>query len=177
MPTYIGSKGDLRLFSQEELNLTISKLSRGSTPSPDGVPNEAVLEVARVKPTIILSVMNTFLRNKIFLKKWKVTKLVLLLKGPDKLISEHFSFRPISMLDTSGKLLGRLIFKRFNDHLDEIPFRRAINQYSFRKRKSTTYAIDWVMEAADEAGKGIVQNHDLCAFDMLQVRNAFNSAP
>lgn len=101
----------------------------------------------------------------------------MLLKGPDKPVTEPSSFRPISMLNTSGKLLERMILKMFEDHLDETPLGRAENQYGFRKEKSTTDAIGRVMKATDAAGRGPVQNRDLCILITIDVRNAFNSAP
>lgn len=79
------------------------------------------------------------------------------------------------MLDTTGKLLERMIATRVNDFLDANNG-IADNQYGFRRGVSTIDAIKAVLAVAENAGKGAVQRQKLCVLITLDVQNAFNSA-
>jgi len=80
------------------------------------------------------------------------------------------------MLDSSGKLLERLLLSRLEEHLDRTG-RRSPNQYGFRRGRSTEDAIGRLLEAAHGAAIGAVQHRDICVAISLDVRNAFNTAP
>lgn len=155
----------------------VGKLSKGTAPGPDGVPNEIVAAVAGAKQGVLLSVLNVCLMESIFPDPWKTAKLVLVHKGQGKPLSEPSSYRPISMLNSCGKLLERLVLTRLEAHLDSAPGGKSDNQFGFRKGRWTTDAIGRVMRAADKAGSGKVQDRDLCVIVTLDVRNAFNSVP
>lgn len=56
------------------------------------------------------------------------------------------------MLDTTGKLLERLLLQRVEKHLDERGrSRRAPNQFGFRKGISTESAVSNVLSLAAQA--------------------------
>lgn len=105
-----------------------------------------------------------------------MARLVLLNKGPGKPVDQPSSFRPLSLLNTAGKMMERLILYRLNVHLDAVTG-LSENQYGFRTGRSTEDAIREALRFAEEAGRGAVQNRDLCAMVSLGVRNAFNTAP
>ena len=50
------------------------------------------------------------------------------------------SYRPISLLETPGKLLERIITRRLRDHL-EMEHLYSPGQYDFRRGVGTTHAI------------------------------------
>lgn len=118
--------------------------------------------MANIKPNLLFTIMNTCPQEAMFLTKWKVAKLVLLHKGLGKLLTEHSSFRSISMLYSCGKLLKRMILDKINNHLDETPSGQSKNQFCFRRGKSRTDVINKIMAAADQSCRGIVQNSNLC---------------
>lgn len=137
---------------------------------------EMVVEIARRGPDI-LNVMNRCLNEITLLLHWKCGKLVLLLKGLDKPVTEPSSFRPICMLDACRKVLERLILKWLDEFLDNIPGNRAEHQYGFRKGRSMIDVIFRVMDIADQAATGNTQDGDLCVLVLIDVKNAFKSAP
>lgn len=93
-----------------------------------------------------------------------------------KPLDDPSSFRPLCMLNSTGKLLERLVLGRLNDHLDHTG-KRSENQYGFRNGRSTLDAIERVLQTARGAALGAVQHRDICVAVSLDVRNAFNSAP
>lgn len=101
---------------------------------------------------------------------------MLLHKGPGKSVSEPSSYRPLCMLDSTGKLLERLILTRLNDHLDSTGLRSPY-QYGFRRGRSTEDAIKRLLVTAQGVAQGAARNGDLCVAVSLDVRNAFNTAP
>jgi hypothetical protein len=144
-------------------------LSAGKAGGPSGIPNEAVLL------KVVLKVFNNCLKALHFPQCWKRAKLVLLHKGGNKPMESPSSFRPICLLDTSAKLLERLLLQRLEEHLDGGGgHRRAPNQFGFRKGVSTETAIESVLSVARSAAAG-TSPKDLCVLVTLDVRNAFNS--
>lgn len=92
-------------LTMDELKAMTTKLPFGKAPGPDGIPNEVLSRVARAKPQALLQVFNLCLRQSVFPESWKEARLVLLHKGEDKPCEEPSSFRPLSMLNTTGNTL------------------------------------------------------------------------
>lgn len=69
--------------------------------------------------------------------RWEETQLVLLHKNPDNSIDSLSSYRPICLLDTSGKMRERMILVRLNKSIDTIGGLRD-RQFSFRRGRSIT---------------------------------------
>ncbi|KAE9526699.1 hypothetical protein AGLY_013347 [Aphis glycines] len=79
-------------------NLRVS----GKSPGPSGIPNEIIkASVVRHQRTV-LQVFNDCLSALTFPPQWKIARLVLIRKGPEKPADQPSSFRPICMLDNSG---------------------------------------------------------------------------
>jgi len=79
------------------------------------------------------------------------------------------------MLDSTGKLLERLLLQRLERHLDEHGGRRrAPNQFGFRKGISTESAVNSVLDIATQAAAAPGKK-SLCVLVTLEVKNAFNS--
>ena len=75
------------------------------------MPNEILKEVIGAYPEILLETLNSCLREGRFFVDWKKQRCVLLRKG-NKPLGVASSYRPICLLDTSGKLLDELILQR-----------------------------------------------------------------
>lgn len=163
-------------FTAAELCAAAKRLPSGKATGPDGIPNEVLAKVALLRPQVLLSAFNSCLAHSTFPPRWKESRLVLLHKGPGKPVSEPSSYRPLCMLDSSGKLLERLILTRLDEHLDSTGL-RSPNQYGFRRGWSTEDAIERLLKTAYGAALGAVQHRDLCVAVSLDVKNAFNTAP
>lgn len=163
-------------FTISELREACHRLPAGKATGPDGIPNEILLRVSRIVPQAFLDTYNRCLSESKFPERWKISRLVLLLKGPDKPVLSPSSFRPLCMLNSTAKLLERLLLTRLNEHLDSTG-QRSDNQFGFRHGRSTEDAIERVIAAARGAAAGATQHRDLCVVVSLDVRNAFNTAP
>jgi len=162
-------------FTADELTRAVRRLSPRKSPGPNGLPNEVLKMFAVSRPQTALKIYNDCLTALTFPPRWKRARLVLIRKGPDKPPDQPSSYRPICMLDSSGKLLERLLLQRLESHLDAHGGRRrAANQYGFRKGVSTVSAVEKVLSvAADAASRPGTK--DLCVLVTLDVKNAFNS--
>ncbi|KAL4108282.1 hypothetical protein QTP88_018513 [Uroleucon formosanum] len=119
--------------------------------------------------------MNDCLSALTFPPRWKRARLVLIRKGADKPREAPSSYRPICMLDSTGKLLERLLLQRLERHLDEHGgTRRAANQFGFRKGIGTDSAVNSVLSTAAQAAS-TPGKKSLCVLVTLDVKNAFNS--
>uniref|UniRef100_A0ABD2WM25 Reverse transcriptase domain-containing protein n=1 Tax=Trichogramma kaykai TaxID=54128 RepID=A0ABD2WM25_9HYME len=113
----------------------------------------------------------------VFPSDWKRQRLVLLPK-PGKPPDEPFSYPPLYMLDTAGKIHERIICDRL-EAFTERPGGFSERQYGFRKGRSTIDDIEDVISTTREAiaGKRWYRGtKKYCAVLTLDVRNAFNSA-
>jgi hypothetical protein len=72
---------DVDSFTLEELNTAAVKMKSGRAPGLDGIPPEAIKEVAKIVPEWMLDMMNSLLRIQKFPNEWKTARLVLILKG------------------------------------------------------------------------------------------------
>ncbi|KAL4121742.1 hypothetical protein QTP88_014193 [Uroleucon formosanum] len=128
-------------ITTEEVRLTVSRLSRGKATGLDGIPNEMLSLIANRSPDIFVRMYSRCLSESVFPARWKRARLLLLHKGPNKPVSNPSSFRPLCMLDTTGKLFERILLLRLNDHLERAGG-LSTNQFGFRRGCSTEDAIN-----------------------------------
>jgi len=165
------SESDLSgvVITNEEVQLAARRIKNKISPGPDGIPNEAMKLLAAKRPEILVSVFNKCVREGHFPVAWKKARLVLLRKG-DKPLQDSSSYRPLCLLDSSAKLLEKVIDHRLREHLDTNSG-LSDRQFGFRCGRSTTDAVNLMMSIAEDS----VANHKTGVLT-LDVRNAFNSA-
>lgn len=161
------------LFEIGELLEAGTQLQSGKSPGPDNIPNEIIRVVMEVWPELLLETFNSCLNKGVFHIRWKRQSLVLLRKG-EKPLSEPSSYRPISLLDTIGKLFERMLLRRLEAHIAENGG-LSPRQYGFRKGRSTVDAITRVIEAASKVKNGTRQSKGFCALITVDIANAFNT--
>ncbi|XP_061380962.1 uncharacterized protein LOC133319719 [Danaus plexippus] len=145
--------------SLEELERSLSPLKAKQTaPGPDGVPGRvlalALGETGR------------------FPSSWKEGRLVLLQKGGRPADSPS-AYRPIVLLDDTGKLFERILATRVVRHISSTGPDLAQSQYGFRGGRSTIDAILKLRSLADDA----VSRGGVALAVSLDITNAFNSLP
>lgn len=117
---------------------------------------------------------NACLTAGIFWSRWKVARLVLISKGKGN-PELPSAYRPLCMLDTTGKVLEKLLKFRLSAEI-----RRAGDlspkQYGFRSGMSTRNAILEVVEAVKRAESYNRFSRRVVLLVTLDVKNAFNSA-
>ena len=168
---------DIPSVTNEEVREACDRLNPSKAPGPDGIPNLA-LKTAISKNTDPFRIMyDTCIKEGCFPKLWKKQHLILLPK-PNKPLTDPSHFRPLCMLDSAGKILERIVYRRLNKAIDDAGG-LSPNQFGFRKARSTIDAVTLVKTLAEKAisGKrwkgGTIQ---YCMVVTLDVKNAFNSA-
>jgi len=141
---------DIPPITEEELLAATSKVGNNKAPGMDGIPNVALKTAVKAALAMFLDIYNVCLKEGTFPEKWKWQRLVLLPKGK-KPPDEPSSYRPLCMLDTAGKVFERIIHNRIEKVADPL---LAINQYGFRRSRSTVDAINKVVNRAKEAISG-----------------------
>ena len=129
------------LITREELLRTNMKIGKSKAPGMDNIPNVALKTAVNAIPEMFLDMNNTCLAEGTFPERWKRPRLVLLPKG-NKPPEEPPSYRPLCMLDSSGKTLQCFIFNRIEAATGHL---LADNQYGFRKGRSSIVAINQVV--------------------------------
>lgn len=160
-----------------EIQEAVSRFEDKKAPGPDGIPNLVLKEAVKCSPYQILRLVNSCLKYGSFPPIWKRQKLVLLPKDK-KPLEDPSSYRPLCMIDTSGKLLERIICNRLEEFIvasDGL----SKTQYGFRKQMSTIDAIQMVVKIARNAIEGSSWrkgSKEYCVLVTLDVKNAFNTA-
>ena len=73
--------------------------------------------VVEILPRYLTAIYNGCLKKGVFPKRWKKAKIVPIIK-PGKEGSEDVNkFRPISLLNSDGKVLEKLLINRINHHV------------------------------------------------------------
>lgn len=111
------SDTSIPVVSIEEVLNAESKLMVNKAPGPDGVPNIALKKAISTRPEVFARVFNTYLQKGVFPNVWKLQKLVLLPKTANP--SSPNSFRPLCMLDSTGKVFEHIIKSRLELFTDE----------------------------------------------------------
>jgi hypothetical protein len=161
--------------TNQEVEAASARLRIGKAPGPDGVPNEVLKVAVKTRPEMFQKIFSQCMIDGVFPIPWKRTRLVLLRKG-NKPADQPSNYRPLCMLDTTGKLFERIVCNRIEEALDKERTGLAENQYGFRKRRSTIDAIQRVLTEVTEASAGTIYQRQLCVLVTLDVANAFNSA-
>ena len=118
-------------FSLEEMNKAIRALANNKATGADGIPNEAwkLLGEARQE---LLDFMNRCWREERFPEDWRLSEVVAIFKKGSS--SDPANYRPISLLQTAYKIMGKMLVKRLEAGLEGCV---KDTQYGFRRGKST----------------------------------------
>lgn len=85
------------------------------------------------------------------------------------------AYRPLCMLNTTGKLLEKLIKPRLTTAIQAAGDLSG-RQYGFRRGLSTVHAIREIVETVNQAQQGNHATRKIVLLATLDVKNAFNSA-
>lgn len=164
----------IKLVTENELVELANALHPGKAPGPDSIPDMIVKAVILKRPVEVANVFNKCLRNGCFPGPWKEARLVLVRK-PGKPLELPSSYRPLSMVNSIGKMFERILKRRLEAHLGLEGLLE--NQYGFRRGKSTMDAIEKVLAAVNRINSVPWRRRELCVLVSIDVANAFNTAP
>ena len=92
-----------KLTNPDEVRDAIMGLKVGKAPGPNGIPNRALKHLPMRAVLLLVQIFNAILRTHHFPPVWKHARVISILK-PGKDPAQPSSYRPISLLDTIGKL-------------------------------------------------------------------------
>lgn len=159
--------------SQDEASKAVLRMrERNAAPGPDGIQSAPMSLIYKIMEAQIRSVFTGCLKKGWFPDPWKRANLILLHKQgkPEGLPS---SYRPICLLDESGKILERILAGRIVHHLASVGPDLHEGQYGFRRSLSTIDAIMRVKSFTQEQ----MQHGGVVVAISLDISNAFNSLP
>jgi len=146
-----------KLTNPSEVLQAIKGLRVGRAPGPNGIPNRVLEYLPKRAITFLTKVFNAVLRRRYFPPAWKHACMVSILKlGKDPTLPS--SYRPISLLDTSGKLFEKILLSKV---LKEVKERGLLcdEQFGFQPRLITTLQlarpVERVNRNLDERRHGI----------------------
>lgn len=152
----------------EEVQEAVHSRKTGKAPGPDGVPMEALVEVARYEVELLKSVLNELWMEGTFPDTWKRARLALIWKGKGQLC-EPSAFRPICVIDSVAKIFEAVIKNRLESELKEkCPL--SSRQFGFTRGRSTMHAHKFIQRWSREGFYSKV------AIVTLDIKNAFNTA-
>ena len=131
------------------LGLKVSK-----APDPDIIPNRALKHLSQRVILLLVAFFNAILRMQHFPPIWKHPRVISILK-PGKDSALPSSYRPISLLDTIGKVFEKILLRRIlisrillSRILSEVSGRGLLRdeQFGFRPRNSTSLQLALLVE-------------------------------
>jgi hypothetical protein len=108
-------------------------------PGPNGLRNRALKHLPQRAISLLVALLNAALIAQYFPPVWKHARVISILK-PGKDPSLPSSYRPISLLDTIGKLFEKIVLSKI---LSEVIGRGLLrdDQFGFRPKHSTTLQL------------------------------------
>lgn len=132
---------DEHQISFQEVQRTIRALKSLKAPGPDGIQNIIIKRLPRKAVVVLTKIYKACLNLKYFPKDWKVATIIPIKKvGKDS--KDPHAYRPISLLNTLGKVLEKLILTRVQKLDDKI----QEYQFGFRKNRSTVLQLASVVD-------------------------------
>lgn len=156
--------GDCVPITIEEVDAAVHRPRRDKAPGPDGIMASMVRQLWYAAPTMLLQLFERCRIEGEFPARWKLARLVILLKAPDKDRTDRRSYRPICLLSVLGKTLERIMVNRLLQNETPHP-----KQFGFTTGRSTEDA----MLAAREATTACEAKYLLGIF--VDFRGAFDN--
>lgn len=115
----------------------------------DNIPNIALKNLPDSTIQSLSIIFNNLLNNSYFPNCWKIAKVIPIQKK-EKNPNLICSYRPISLLSNTGKLLEVIINRSISKYADEnqiVPY----EQFGFRKKHSTIHAVTKLVSDENQA--------------------------
>ena len=153
---------------EPEVHRELRKLQPKKASGPDAISNKIIkpCSVNLLEPLTLI--YNTSIITATYPTKWKLAKVFALFKKHSRFHPENY--RPISLLDTFGKVFEKLIYQQMMKFIvkHSILF---INQYGFRENYSTTLAL---IDIVDKI-KNSLDNNEYAIGIFLDLQKAFDT--
>ncbi|CAK9829625.1 Probable RNA-directed DNA polymerase from transposon X-element [Anthophora retusa] len=154
--------------SIKEVTKLIFETRNNKSPGFDLIGGKILKELPPKVIRLLTIIFNAVLRIKFFPTSWKIAQVIMLLK-PKKDPHLPASYRPISLLPSMSKLLGKIILIRMKKIISEknlIPS----HQFGFRNKYATTEQIHRMTNSITAA----LERKEYCTALFLDVEKAFD---
>jgi hypothetical protein len=162
---------DDKELSVQEVKNVVTSMGGKKVPGEDGTLSEVYKGLMEILPCYLTALYNKCLKTGIFPKRWKKAVTLLIIKPRQEGSDEVSKFRPISLLNTGGKVLEKIMINRINYHVYSRGYMNE-NQYGFRLQKSTVDAAMAITKFVQQA----LAAGEVIALVSLDVQDAFDSA-
>jgi hypothetical protein len=135
---------ELTLTTPSEVLQAFRGLKVGKAPGPNCIPNRVLRHLPKRAIIFLTKAFNAVLRRQYFPPVWKHARVVPILK-PGKDPTQPSSYRPISLLDTLGKLFEKILLTTVLREVNELGLLRD-EQFGFRPKHSTTLQLARLVE-------------------------------
>ncbi|KAG5669831.1 hypothetical protein PVAND_000124 [Polypedilum vanderplanki] len=152
----------------DEVTQIIKRLPNKKAPGPDQIKNCLIKNLPTKGYLFITSILIACYKNCYFPDAWKTADITPIAK-PNKNPSHASSYRPISLLNTLGKILEHTILSRLNKHCIEKSIIPSI-QHGFRAGFSTVHQLKRVISHM----KKEIEHKRSTALITLDVEKAFD---
>ena len=158
-------------FTQREIIHILENMDPNKTPGEDGLTSKILLEVAKILPRFVTAIYNNCLRRNNVPQQWKKARLVPIIKPEKESSQEVTKFRPISLLNTGGKVLEKLLINRILHHINTNN-QMSNKQFGFTPQTST---VDAAMSLKIFVEENLNKNRYMVLVS-LDIQGAFDSA-
>jgi hypothetical protein len=136
-------------FTIDEIRNSVESMGNKKAPGEDGITGDIYKSTFEISPSYITALYNGCLRRGVFPTRWKRANLIPITKPGKENCKDITKFRSISLLNTGGKVLEKVLINRINHHVFSHDFMNR-NQYGFTPQRSTIDAAvavkDFVVE-------------------------------
>jgi hypothetical protein len=136
---FLSPARDPKLTTPDEVQEAIRGLKISKAPGPNAIQNRALKHLPQRPVSLLVQIFNAFLLSHQFPTGWKDARVVSILK-PGKDPALPSSYRPISLLDTFGKLFEKILLARTLHVVNERGLMRD-EQFGFRPRHRTSLQV------------------------------------
>ena len=133
-----------KLTNSDEVREAIRGLKVGKAPGPNGIPNRALKHLPMRAVLLLVQIFNAILCTHHCPPVWKHARVISIHK-PGKDPAQPSSYRPISLLDTIGKLFEKILLTRILYEVGERGLLRD-EQFGFRPRHGTSLQLARLVE-------------------------------
>jgi len=128
-----------KLNNPDEVHEAIRGLKVGKASGSNGIPNRAYEHLPQQVVSLLVRIFNAVLHTHHFPTVWKHDRIISILK-PEKDPALPSSYRPISLLETTGKLFEKILLTRILNEVSDRGLMRH-EQFGFRPRHSTSLQL------------------------------------
>jgi len=167
---FLISASEPKLTNPEEVQEAIRGLKASEAQGQNGIPNRTLKHLPQGAVSLLVQIFKVILLTHHFPTVWKQAQVISILK-PGKDPPLPSSYRPISLLDTIGKLFENILLARILHAASERGLMRD-EQFGFRPRHSTSLQLARLCERITK----IFGEKKLTVAVFLDVAKAFDTA-